>query len=55
MWKLDDWAIFFMCTIFFMPIGIVLYMVHRHNRKIVDVDHKWDDRYISEDVIEEFR
>ena len=55
MWKLDDWGIFFICTIFLMPIGIALCIIHRRNRYDVEVDHKWDDRYISQDVIEEFR
>ena len=53
-WKLDDWAIFFICTIFFMPIGIVFYTVYKRNKANKERDI-WEDRYISEDIIEEFR
>ena len=54
MWKLDDWAIFFICTIVFMPIGIVFYILYRLDKAEKEKDI-WEDRYISEDVIEEFR
>lgn len=54
MWKLDDWAIFFICTMVFMPIGIVLYIKYKHDKSNKEKDI-WEDRYISEDVIEEFR
>ena len=54
MWKLDDWAIFFICTMVFMPIGIVLYIKYKHDKENKEKDI-WEDRYISEDVIEEFR
>mgnify|MGYP003681316854 FL=1 len=54
MWKLDDWAIFFICTIVFMPIGIVFYIVYKHKKSNKERDI-WEDRYISEDIIEEFR
>ena len=53
-WKLDDWAIFFICTIVFMPIGIVFYLVYKRNKANKERDI-WEDRYISEDIIEEFR
>jgi tryptophan-rich sensory protein len=53
-WKLDDWAIFFICTIVFMPIGIVFYIVYKRDKANKERDI-WEDRYISEDIIEEFR
>lgn len=61
MWKLDDWGIFCICTLFLMPIGIILLVMSRHEKKL---DKKLEqalndmtvrNRYISEDVIEEFR
>jgi|TARA_B110000438_G_C15680102_1_gene591983 hypothetical protein len=54
MWKLDDWAIFFICTIVFMPIGIVFYILYRLDKADKEKDI-WEDRYISQDIIEEFR
>ncbi len=61
MWKLDDWGIFCICTLFLMPIGIILLVMHRHEKKLDDKleqalnDMTVRNRYISEDVIEEFR
>ena len=53
-WKLDDWAIFFICTIVLMPIGIAFYIVYKRDKANKERDI-WEDRYISEDIIEEFR
>ena len=57
MWKLDDWAIFFICTIVFMPIGIVFYIIHKRDKAKASFKERdiWEDRYISQDIIEEFR
>jgi hypothetical protein len=60
MWKLDDWGIFFICTLFLMPIGIILLVMSRHEKKLDDkLEQALNDidrnRYISKDVIEEFR
>ena len=49
-----DWGIFFICTIVFMPIGIVFYILYRLDKSNKEKDI-WEDRYISEDIIEEFR
>ena len=60
MWKLDDWGIFCICTIFFMPIGILLLVMHSHQKELdARLEQALNDmdrnRYISADVIEEFR
>ena len=44
MWDKMDWGIFFICTILFMPIGIIFCIMARHEKSKTNKVDEWEDR-----------